>query len=102
MKTVKQVLKYYVNIRAYKGLDPRFNGEHVLCYIDEHGQITSYDRLEQHSTMSYAFYLRHTQPINASPLLASYQDDSLRDSPACLFVESKHLLKPRAVANEWA
>lgn len=93
----KQVLKHYVTTRAYKGLDPRFNGEHVLCYIDEHGQITCYDRLEQHNTMSYDFYLRHTQPINGSPLLASYQADALSESPDCLFVESKHLLKPRLV-----
>ena len=97
MKT-EQVLKYYVTTRAYKGLDPRFNGEHVLCYIDEHDQLVCYDRLEQHNIMSYDFYLRHTQPVNGSPLLASYQADALMDSPDCLFVESKRLLKPRAVA----
>ena len=95
--TTKQVLKHYVTTRAYKGLDNRFNGEHVLCYIDEHDQITSYSRLEQHSLMSYGFYLRHTQPVNGSPLLASYQADARSESPDCLFVKSKHLSKPRLV-----
>ena len=95
--TTKQVLKHYVTTRAYKGLDSRFNGEHVLCYIDEHGQITCYDRTEQHNIMSRFFYLHHTQAINDSLLLASYQADARSESPDCLFVKSKHLSKPRLV-----
>ena len=95
--TTKQVLKHYVTARAYKWVEPRFNGEHVLCYIDEHDQITCYDRLEQHNTMSYDFYLRHTYPIKDSPLLTSYQADARSESPDCLFVKSKLLLNPRLV-----
>lgn len=96
MKT-EQILKHYVTTRAYKGLDHPFKGEHVLCYIDEHDQITCYDRLEQHATMSYGFYLRHTRPINGSPLLAAYQANALVSSPDCLFVQSKRLVKTRVV-----